>query len=58
MNVVARLIGWLRRPRTTTAEELAEAQRVQDEMQKVRLSQARGAGSAGANYQSGRGTRL
>jgi len=57
MNVVARLIGWLRRPRTASAEEVAEAQRLRDDMQNVRLSQTRGAGSAGANYQSGRGTR-
>jgi hypothetical protein len=46
---------WRREPRSP--EQLAEAARLQDEVQNVRLSQTRGAGSAGQNYQSGRGSR-
>lgn len=46
---------WKRDPKSS--EQLAEAARLQDEMQSVRLSQTRGAGSAGQNYQSGRGSR-
>ncbi len=46
---------WKREPKSP--EQLAEAARLQDEMQSVRLSQTRGAGSAGQNYQSGRGSR-
>jgi hypothetical protein len=46
---------WRREPKSP--EELAEAARLQDEQQNVRLSQTRGAGSAGQNYQSGRGSR-
>jgi hypothetical protein len=37
-------------------ESLAEAERARDEVESVRLSQSAGAGSAGANYQSGRGS--
>jgi hypothetical protein len=37
-----------------SAEAAAEAARVRDEIETVRLSQTRGAGSAGQNYQSGR----
>ena len=38
-------------------EDAAEAQRLRAEMENVRLSQTKGAGSAGQNYQSGRGSR-
>jgi hypothetical protein len=45
----------VREPKST--EEAAEAARLREEQLTIRLSQTRGAGSAGQNYQSGRGSR-
>lgn len=41
--------------KSVSPEDAAEAQRLRAEMDNVRLSQTKGAGSAGQNYQSGRG---
>ena len=57
MNPLARLLSRFRRP--ADDDELAakhEAERIRDQVETTRLSQTRGAGSAGQNYQSGRGT--
>ena len=51
-----KLRGLFRRT-PSSPEDAAEAARLRDEMKTVRLSQTRGAGSAGQNYQSGRGSR-
>ncbi len=52
MKKLRGLLG--REPRSS--EEIAEAERLRDEVETIRLSQTRGAGSAGQNYQSGRGS--
>jgi hypothetical protein len=57
MNLLTRLLSVLR-PAPGTPEEIAaelEAKRLADQNETVRLSQR--SGSAGENYQSGRGTR-
>ena len=57
MNLLTRLLTILR-PTPSTPEEIAaelEAKRLADQNETVRVSQR--AGSAGENYQSGRGTR-
>jgi hypothetical protein len=58
MNVVRRIIGWLK-PRPETPEELLDTEdavRRHDEMTDIRLSTR--SGSAAENYQTGRGSRL
>ena len=55
MNALARLLARFRRPKDD--DDLAarqEAERIRDQVETTRLSQTRGAGSAGQNYQSGR----
>ena len=57
MNPLRRLLEALR-PTPKTPEDIAaeaEARRVQDQLDTIRLSQR--SGSAGENYQSGRGSR-
>jgi hypothetical protein len=54
-DFLKRLRGLFAR-KPASPEELVEAERARDELQNVRLSQTGGAGSAGQNYQSGRGS--
>jgi hypothetical protein len=54
MRVVARLKLTGKTPEDIAAEQ--ESAHMRDEMETIRLSQTRGAGSAGQNYQSGRGS--
>jgi len=54
-SLVDKLRGLLHR-KPVSPEDAAQAQRLRAEMDNVRLSQSKGAGSAGQNYQSGRGS--
>jgi hypothetical protein len=58
MNLLTRVVAFLR-PAGKTPEDIAAQQdsaSARDEIETIRLSQTRGAGSAGQNYQSGRGS--
>lgn len=57
MNALARLLARFRRPNDNDDDLAArhEAERIRDQVETTRLSQTLGAGSAGQNYESGRG---
>ena len=57
MQLLKRAVALFVRRRSGTPDDLAaqyESEQIRDELETIRLSQTRGAGSAGQNYQSGR----